>query len=456
MRFFAPKKPTLSGVSEVDRARIEDLAAALDDKPQDLRLRRQLGDAYRAAAQIDAAVEQYQALVGAYAAQGLLFKAIAACKLILELKPDDDETSHTLAQLYARRTAGKESADLSGPMSAALVSGEGAAIVVSEGAVVDESDIIGEPALPPPLPEDADEEILDVSALAAALTPLPEGAVRLERPPAVPLFSGLSQASFASLVKKLSAWEADAGAVVVGEGEESDSVFVVVRGRVRVERSAGSAGGIVLAVLGPDSFFGEMALLSKRPRAATVIAEVKTELLEIPRSVLEDIVSGDPAVAQALDHFSRTRLLANLSRTSPLLKELPKGVVDGAVAAFGKKTAATGTALVSEGDESPGLFVVLAGELDVTAKGELGTVRIKRLEAGDVFGEMSLVSGGKATATVTAASDCTLLFLERSAFASFATANPVLEERLQHLAAAREAFNARFLVPDETSSAVLV
>jgi hypothetical protein len=48
------------------------------------------------------------------------------------------------------------------------------------------------------------------------------------------------------------------------------------------------------------------------------------------------------------------------------------------------------------------------------------------------------------------------LFLERDAFASFAHAHPVLEERLQHLAASREAFNARFLVPDETSSAVLV
>ena len=68
-----------------------------------------------------------------------------------------------------------------------------------------------------------------VHAIAAALTPLAQGAVRLERPPAVPLFSGLSMASFQALVTKLSAWEAEPGALIIGEGEESDSVFVVVR-----------------------------------------------------------------------------------------------------------------------------------------------------------------------------------------------------------------------------------
>ncbi len=452
---FSPRPShdeALAGLDDADRARIEELFDALERRPGDLRARRRLGDAFRSANKLDEAVEQYQALVGAYAAQGLLFRAIAACKLILELRPDDDQTSHTLAELYGRRTAGKESAELSGPMSAALVSDDSDPVSIPDGAVV---------MMPPPLPPDADDdEVVDVSALAAALTPLPEGAVRLERPPAVPLFSGLSPASFQQVVKRLTAWEADADAVIVGEGEESDGVFVVVRGRVRVERQ-----GVVLATLGPDSFFGEMALLSKKPRAATVIAEVKTELLEIPKDVLTDLVADDPGVAQALDHFNRARLLENLSHVSPLLQELPRDVVDGALAAFGGKRAAAGNKLVEEGGEGPGLFVVLSGELDVTGAGTKGApgmqMRLKRLGPGDVFGEMSLLSGAPASASVTAASDCALLFLDKEAFAAFARAHPALEERLKELASSRAAFNARWRpddadIPDETSSAILV
>ena len=96
--------------------------------------------------------------------------------------------------------------------------------------------------------------------------------MRPERPLDIPLFSGLPPDGFRALVERLSAWEADDGALIVAEGEQADSVYVVVRGAVRVER-----GDAVLATLPPGSFFGEMALLSRHPRVASVHAVGRTE-----------------------------------------------------------------------------------------------------------------------------------------------------------------------------------
>lgn len=460
---------SLRRLSAPDRKKAEALWATLDERPGDLRARRSLGDLYRAAGEIDEAVSQYQALVGAFAAQGLLFRAIAACKLVLELRPDDDDAARALADLYARRTAGKESAELPAALGAALTPpedgrGEGQ---VGDGSAVLEADAAGimvvavaAPPLPPPDDEpehehdEGDADVVDLDALAGAMTPLPEGGVLVERPPAVPLFSGLSTSSFRELLRELRAWEAEPAAVIVGEGEESDSVYVVVRGKVRVERGR-DGEATVLAHLGPDSFFGEMALVSRRPRAASVIAEERTELLEIPREVFDRLAARDASVHQALEGFARTRLLENLGRTSPLFQGLPDDVLRDTLASFHGERVGAGAVVVERGTAGRGLFVILQGECDVVGRSELGEVRLKRLGPGDVFGEMSLVSGEPTSASVVAASDVALLSLSPAELSSFAASRPALAERLAHIAATRRAFNERFL-PDATSSASLV
>src|SRR5688500_13858608 len=196
--WFRSRKKTgdiTRGLPPDDAEHIGKLLARLDDQPGDLRARRQLADAFRNVRRNEDAVAHYQALVGAFAAQGLLFKAISACKIILELMPEHEDTSRTLADLYARRTAGKESAELSQDMSLALSDGSDAD--TEDMPMLDTQDIQSVPPQPPVAPpempaEDIEaDDIVDVTSLAASMTPLPRGAVRLERPPAVPLFSGL-------------------------------------------------------------------------------------------------------------------------------------------------------------------------------------------------------------------------------------------------------------------------
>jgi CRP-like cAMP-binding protein len=72
-----------------------------------------------------------------------------------------------------------------------------------------------------------------------------------------------------------------AGQIVFQEGELGDSLYVIVSGEVEVLRSHVSGEQRAIAVLGPPQFFGEMSLIDKEYRSATVRARTDTELLQL-------------------------------------------------------------------------------------------------------------------------------------------------------------------------------
>jgi small-conductance mechanosensitive channel/CRP-like cAMP-binding protein len=96
---------------------------------------------------------------------------------------------------------------------------------------------------------------------------------------------------------------------------------------------------------------------------------------------------------------------------------------------------ATGEAIVRQGQAGKSLFVVVRGEAAVTLAGTSGEVA--RLRAGDVFGEMSLLTGEARTATVTAATDCDLVEIDAEGFRTVALANPPVLEHVTSVAAER-------------------
>lgn len=333
-----------------------------------------------------------------------------------------------------------------------------AASTPERDALVQQLGAVYEGRTPPPLPDDALAEAdahsgEGVPVEGVGMAPVPAG-VALAPPPGVPLFSGLSPQSYGALVERMLAWDAEPGALIVIEGEESDSVFIVVSGRARVERTDGTGAVQELAALEPGAFFGEGALLARRPRAASVRAIERTVLLELPRALLEELATADPQVAVVLSSFARQRLLENLARSSPLFAGLSPAVVRAALAGFDLRRLAASTVVITQGTVGAGLFLVVDGELDVIARGDGGQVHIKRLAGGDVFGEMTLLGGARTSASVVCASACTLLALPRARFSALSDALPELRARLEALAEQRRTHNARFQ-PDATSSAVL-
>jgi CRP-like cAMP-binding protein len=91
-----------------------------------------------------------------------------------------------------------------------------------------------------------------------------------------PLFEHCSKKDLQSIAQIADELDIRAGKVLIQEGERGREFFVIVSGEVEVRRKGRKA-----ATLGPGSFFGEMALLSKIPRAATVTAVTPLDVLVI-------------------------------------------------------------------------------------------------------------------------------------------------------------------------------
>lgn len=98
------------------------------------------------------------------------------------------------------------------------------------------------------------------------------------------------------------------GEVVMRRGEEGRSLFIVTRGVLRVEAPAATGGGTLrMGVLTTGDVFGEVALLTGRPRTATVIAETSAECLEIDAESWTGILGRYPRVRQVLEEVHRER-----------------------------------------------------------------------------------------------------------------------------------------------------
>jgi flavin reductase (DIM6/NTAB) family NADH-FMN oxidoreductase RutF len=86
-----------------------------------------------------------------------------------------------------------------------------------------------------------------------------------------------------------------AGETIVRQGDPGDDLYVVLEGRVRVER-----GGRAVESLGEGEFFGEVAVLDRRPRSADVVAETDVRTLRLSREVVRDALQREPRAAWAM------------------------------------------------------------------------------------------------------------------------------------------------------------
>jgi CRP-like cAMP-binding protein len=186
-----------------------------------------------------------------------------------------------------------------------------------------------------------------------------------------------------------------------------------------------------------------MALLSRSPRAASVVAARPSIVLEISVQALDAVAEKSPEVGAAFASFCHRRMVANLVRTSPLLGPLSAGERQALIERFSAKTFETGDKLIVQGKESDGLYVIASGEVSVTRTDE--DMVIARLTVGEVVGEVSMIFRRVSNADVVADHPTMTLFLPRARFMEIVREHPTLLAQLYELAVRRD---------EETSSIV--
>ena len=124
----------------------------------------------------------------------------------------------------------------------------------------------------------------------------------------VPLFSELSDADIASLGRLATRRKFPKDTVVFFENEEGDFFFMILEGRIKVTILGDDGREIILSVLGPGDFFGEMALLDNEPRSATAIAVEESELLSLHRNEFQSVLNDNKSITSALIRVLSARL----------------------------------------------------------------------------------------------------------------------------------------------------
>ncbi|MCS6797508.1 MAG: cyclic nucleotide-binding domain-containing protein [Myxococcota bacterium] len=380
-------------------------------QPGHLDARLRVADCLLALGHVQQAAQVYTALARHAAHAGHPLRAIVAIKILAALEPQLAGLVAGLAELYAvgaprlGRAVRLSPGDRNAPLPPGLD--------------------LQRTADPARLAPEACRLASDTSAIAHYPAQLPP----------IPLFSELPASAFGSVLAALKLVRARGGDIVVRQGDRAQSFFVIARGAVDVVRDEPS-GPRLLATLYDGALFGEMALLTASPRAASVVARQDCDLLEFDRDALR-AASADPTtvatIARGLDKFARERLLANLMATSPLFQPFDREQRLELLARFSAHDVTAGTPLIREGQPGEGLFVLLSGEVQVSRESDAGRVELARLGPGDVFGEISLLHDGPTTATVTACTNATVLFLPRATFRRLVDAVPALRAWIEQL-----------------------
>jgi CRP-like cAMP-binding protein len=256
--------------------------------------------------------------------------------------------------------------------------------------------------------------------------------------PRWPLFSELGAEDLHAFLKSLSVRDAAEGEVIIQQDDHGNEAFLVVRGMAKVIKRT-AAEETVLALLGPGSLFGEMALVTEAPRAASVVAVEGVRFLVLTRVALEKLVSANPAVGDRLGEFCHQRMLSNLMRTSPVFQPLNAERQKALMAKFVPHTFQAGETLVKRGEPPRSMYVIASGAVEVRAlDGDGDQVHVATLGPGDVVGEIGVVLRKPATAHAIASHPTVTLELPQKAFNEAIAEYPELLQKMYPLAVERD------------------
>jgi CRP/FNR family cyclic AMP-dependent transcriptional regulator len=99
----------------------------------------------------------------------------------------------------------------------------------------------------------------------------------------VPLFSSFSDQQLASLAPAVQHRRFGRGSYVIRAGEETDALYIILAGHAKVLIPDDDGNEVILSMVGPNDFFGEMGLLDDAPRSASVETIEACEMLRISR-----------------------------------------------------------------------------------------------------------------------------------------------------------------------------
>ena len=229
----------------------------------------------------------------------------------------------------------------------------------------------------------------------------------------VRFLAGLPAPTLSALASHLRVERVEAGHTVITAGSVGDRFYVIRSGRLQ----AVAPDGTILGQLSPGEGFGELALIDRTPRSATVEALEASELWSLDSAHFQRWVRDRVEIAARIRaDQSQRQALAKL----PFFRDLEGRELDRIAARLQTRRYEPGAVVIQAGESGGGYYLVREGEADVS----LPDGRyVRTLGPGDGFGELSLIFGVPRTATVTAKGPLVVGVMARPDFAALVTAS---------------------------------
>ncbi len=274
LRFNKPRFENLDkylAAKDYDRA-LTAVVAELKRNPSQFNLLLRQAEILGLAGNRDNAITLYKKLAEKYAKDGFFAKAIALYKKVLRLDPELDEIHSELARLIDEEAKGH--------------------LPLEERLAIDQAK------------SKARKHAKDLQENA------PSAEDKERRSSA--LFSAFPKEALEDLLASTNLRSYQEGDIIVTEGEEGHSLFLLVSGEVKVFTRGERGEHLQLAELGEGDFFGEVSLLTGKPRTATITAKSVVNAIELTKEAVDSIAAEHPGVRAVLEDFYESRAQATV------------------------------------------------------------------------------------------------------------------------------------------------
>jgi hypothetical protein len=406
---------------------LRDLEKRLEKEPDNLPLRVTVAGQMRDAGRKAEAVELYRSVAVAYRKQGRSQQAIAVCRSILELAPDDIACHALLAELV-KHHEGRAARDSVAQYANVEVETRTVTPATASGSQVEQTPVrtvMPEPRpspnidsttpLPRPVPYHVHEPTSSVDRIPRTDVDLPSVEGAETRP-------GAEDRSAA-------------GTHTTGLAEAARRISGLIAGD-QLPLSRGSVVRLSASDAEPAT--------RERAGAADVDLEADPEPADfddaptpVPPSRPSARARSEPSRDTDDDLTAPRELIAEPARNA-FFAPLPPGKRDAALQRCHERALTTGTVVIRQGETAHPLFLVVAGRLEVRAERANGTtVVLELVEPGDYIGEAALLGRTPAPANVAAVADTIVLALPPHALFELAGAYPALWAALKDTAERR-------------------
>ncbi len=311
---------------------LEQIAAELAARPKDQRLRLQQADVLILGGRPKEAVSVLLGLADEHASDGFAAKAIAVLKRIEKIAPGRRDVEERLAHLIQekvrtapsapRPAAGMEigleefdpTADTGFESPVAAAPTELSLTVDPEPISVEPEPVIevmpdAAPATPAarPAPAPIDDNDLEGLDYLASSEEVMEGTPEPQPVLSTPLFEGFAEDELLAVMRGMTLKTFAPGDVLMAEGAPGDSLYVLTTGTVKCWVRDRKGHYMKVQELPEGAFFGEISVLTGKPRTATLTAASYCEALELDKKTLDSITAKHPHVREVLKKFHEQR-----------------------------------------------------------------------------------------------------------------------------------------------------